>query len=427
MKEDFLHYIWKFKKFDFTRAATVDGLPVTLIDAGTPNVNSGPDFFNARLKIGEQLWAGNVEIHLKSSDWYTHQHESDPAYDNVILHVVWEDDVEIYRSDNSSIPTLELQNLVSGNTLLVYSNLLLAPNNKWINCEADFEGFEDFHLRNWMERLYLERLEKKSVAILELLKKSGNNWEAVLFQLLAKNFGLKVNSAAFLSMAQSLEFIVVQKCRDSQFMLESLFLGQSGILDKKQEEIYYSDLKEEYQYLKIKFQLENKYVERPKYFRLRPDNFPNLRLSQLATLYHRVPHIFSKILKVTTTKEIYELFAVGPSEFWKSHYTFEKSHNPKKKDLTTGFIDLLIINTIVPVRFCFEKINGIDDPSALLTLLEEVKAEKNSIIDRFNKIKPGIASTAMDSQSLLHMKNEYCDKNACMQCNLGAQLLRVRE
>lgn len=427
MKEDFLHYIWKFKKFDFTRATTVDGLPVTLIDAGTANVNSGPDFFNARLKIGEQLWAGNVEIHIKSSDWYAHHHEKDPAYDNVILHVVWEDDVAIYRSDNSNIPTLELQNLVGENTLQVYRNLLLAPNKNWINCEADFENFEEFPLRNWMERLYLERLEKKSIVIMDLLKSSGNNWEAVLFQLLAKNFGLKVNSAAFLSLSRSFDFQVVQKCRDSQFLLEALFFGQSGMLEKKLEEVYFNELKEEYKYLKIKFQLENKYVERPKYFRLRPDNFPTLRLSQLSALYHSVPHIFSRILKVTTAKELYEIFSIGPSEFWNTHYTFEKSHNYKKKNLSAGFIDLLIINTIIPVRFCFEKMNGLEDSSVLLKLLGEVKAEKNSIIDQFNKIRPGTATTAMDSQALLQMKQEYCDKNACLQCNLGTQLLRIRE
>lgn len=425
MKEDFLHYIWKFKKFHFTRATTVSGLPITLIDAGTANMNSGPDFFNARVKIGTQLWAGNVEIHLKASDWYSHHHEQDPAYDNVILHVVWEDDIPIYRRDNSVIPTLELRHLVNDKTLQGYRNLLLAPNDKWINCEVDFASFEDFTFQNWKERLYLERLEKKFLVINDLLGRTENDWEAVLFKMLARNFGLKVNSAAFMSMAQSLDFNVVQKCRGSKFQLEALFLGQSGILDSNSENVYYNKLRKEYQYLTVKFQLENKYVERPKYFRLRPDNFPTLRLAQLATLYHVVPHLFSKISNTTSVKDLRKIFAVGPSDFWKSHYTFEKIHTPRKKELTAGFIDLLIINTIIPLRFCFDKMNGEEDHSALISLIEEVKAEKNSVIEKFNNLRPKAAVTALDSQALLHLKSEYCDKNACLQCNLGMQLLKV--
>ncbi|UJH92432.1 DUF2851 family protein [Antarcticibacterium sp. 1MA-6-2] len=424
MKEDFLHYIWKFKKFDFSRAVTVEGLPVTLIDAGLANLNSGPDFFNSKLKIGEQLWAGNVEIHIKSSDWYAHGHENDPAYDNVILHVVWDDDVAIYKQDNTTIPTLELRELVPEITLQNYRNLLLAPNRKWINCETDFSAFENFELQNWMERLYLERLEEKSKLILELLRSSGNNWEAVLFKMLAKNFGLKVNGAAFLSLAASIPFGVLQKCRSSQFRLEALLFGQAGLLDPTSENIYFNELKKEYQFLKGKFGLSNSYVERPKYFRLRPDNFPTIRLSQLATLYYKLPHVFSTLIATNTVEKFKEILIIETSDFWKEHYSFEKSHSSKTKKLTSAFIDLLIINTIIPLKFCYNRSTGSGDDEELLSLMENLNVEKNSVIEKFNKIRSGTAVSALHSQALLQLKSNYCDKNACLNCNLGSKLLK---
>ncbi|HSI69867.1 MAG TPA: DUF2851 family protein [Gillisia sp.] len=424
MKEDFLHYIWKFKKFNFGRAFTVKGEPVTLIDPGMANLNSGPDFFNAKLKIGEQLWAGNVEIHINSSHWYQHHHEQDPAYDNVILHVVWDDDMEIYRNDNSLIPTMELKELVSPGTLNQYRELLLAPNGRWINCETDFSQVDDFELNNWLERLYLERLESKAKVLHDLLVKTGNDWEAVLFRLLAKNFGLKVNGGAFLSMAQSFDFKVVRKCRDSKLMLEALFLGQSGQLENDKEDAYFLQLKEEYQYIQKKYRLDNKYVERPKYFRLRPDNFPGLRLAQLAAIYHEVPHLFSAVINASSVKELRDIFVMEPAAFWNTHYTFEKSHTAKKKKLSAAFVDLLIINTLLPVRFSYEKLTGTGDPSVIISMIEDLKAEKNSVIDKFNSIRPGSARTALASQALLQLKQHYCDKNACLQCNLGIKLLK---
>src|SRR5690606_5432707 len=351
MQEDFLHYIWKFKKFDFGNAATVDGSPLVISNTGTHNTNSGPDFFNARLKVGGQSWAGNVEIHIRSSDWYAHRHEEDPNYDNVILHVVWEDDIEIYRKDNSTIPTLELKDLVSEDMLQKYRNLLTAPNLKWINCENDFPGFGNFELNNWLERLYLEKLQFKSQAIKELHKATGNNWEAVLFILLARSVGSKVNAGSFLSMAQSLDFKIIQKCSESPIRMEALFLGQSGLLDRKAEDGYFFQLKGEYDYLKRKFNLDNSIVERPNYFRLRPDNFPTIRLSQLANLYFNQNHLFSSVINSHSRKELHELFKTETSLFWKTHYNFGKPHTLRKKPLSENFIDLILINTVVPIKF----------------------------------------------------------------------------
>lgn len=424
MQEDFLHYIWKFKKFDFGNAKAVDGSPIVISNTGVHNTNSGPDFFNSRIKIGEQSWAGNVEIHIKSSDWYAHRHEEDPNYDSVILHVVWEDDIEIYRKDNSVIPTLELKDLVGKETLKNYRNLLLAPNAKWINCENDFPKFEEFALNNWLERLYLEKLQKKSETIKELHKATGNNWEAVLFRLLARSFGSKVNAGPFLSLAQSLDFKIIQKCNNSQLKLEALFFGQSSLLDKKAEDGYFSLLKEEYNFLKRKFGLENGVVERPKYFRLRPDNFPTIRLSQLATLYSAQPHLFASVIKIDSRADFQDLFKCETSNFWKTHYNFGKPHSLRIKTLSDDFIDLIIINTVIPIKFSWLEVTGSGDSADLLRLINEIKSEKNSIIEKYNLIRPDTSQTALQSQALLHLKNEYCDKNFCMQCQLGASLLK---
>lgn len=426
MQEDFLHYLWNFKKFDLVNARTTRGLPLVLLNPGTPNFNSGPDFFNGQVKIGDELWAGNVEIHIKSSDWYTHGHEKDPNYDNVILHVVWEEDVDIFRKDNSVIPTLELRNVVSEKVMESYRYLLLAPNSKWINCEKDFPGFEDFHLDNWLERLYLERLQVKSDLILKHLEKSGNNWEQVLFHMLAKNFGLKVNGSAFLSMAQSLDFKVVQKCRSCGLQLEALFLGQAGMLGEELEDAYYQSLKNEYFFLKLKYKLENTYVERAKFFRLRPDNFPNIRLSQLASLYNQRSHLFSDVIKLRTREDLRKIFDVETSSFWKTHYTFLKPHAARAKKISGDFLDLLVINTILPLQFCYLQKTGVGDPSSILAIMQELKAEKNTVIEKFNKIRPGTGKSALHSQALLHMKKEYCDKNACLKCAIGNRLLQGR-
>lgn len=424
MQEDFLHYIWRFKKFDFGSAKTVSNLPVTIISTGTPNLNSGPDFFNAKMDIGGQLWAGNVEIHLKSSDWYVHNHETDPNYDNVILHVVWKDDVEIFRKDNSPIPTLELQDLIPENTLQNYRKLLIAPNDKWINCERDFHKFDGFEMNNWLERMYFERLQDKSEIILELLRNSGNNWEEVLFKLLARNFGLNVNGGAFLNMAQSIDFKIIQKNQNSQLALEALFLGQSGLLEERIEDIQYRKFKKEYEFLKHKYSLENEYVERAKFFRLRPDNFPNIRLSQLAGLYHKVPHLFSKIISAKDKYQLYEIFEIETSDYWKTHYSFDKPHPSKRKFLTKSFKDLLIINTLIPLKFCYSKKTGAGASEDVLELMEEIISEKNGITAKFNKLRENTSINALQSQALLHLKSQYCDKNLCLDCNLGIKLIQ---
>jgi hypothetical protein len=421
MQEDFLHYIWQHKKMSVAHLKTTQHEALEIVSVGQHNTNSGPDFFNAQLKIADQLWAGNVEVHVKSSDWFVHNHETDQAYDNVILHVVWEHDTEIFRKNNSIVPTLELKEVVDKTVLLNYSKLLSAK-DKWINCEADFAEVAPFVLESWLERLYIERLERKSETIEKLLQDSKNNWEAVLFKMLAKNFGLKVNGEAFFSMANAVDFQIIRKLQNNQTTLEALFFGLTGLLDQDIQEPYFLVLQKEYRYLKRKYNLHDTEVVPIQFFRLRPQNFPTIRLSQLATLYHLHSSLFSQIMEISSLKTIYKLFQVSTSVFWETHYSFGKASKPSNKKITKAFVDLLIINTIIPLKFAYARHQGKDVNDFLLELIQQIPSEKNSIVSAFNKIKK-VSHTAMQSQALIQLKTTYCDKNQCLKCAVGNALI----
>ena len=254
MKEDFLHYIWQQKLFSFKDLQTTNDEPIEVVKTGIMNKNSGPDFFNAQLKINNQLWVGNIEIHVKSSDWYLHQHEIDSNYDAVILHVVWEHDTDVFMKNNNPLPTLVLKDYIQKGILNKYQNLF-SKKISWIPCENQISEVDSFLMNNWLERLYFQRLEHKSVLIDELLQKSNNDFEAVLFQLLAKNFGLKVNGEMFLSLAHSFDFSILRKVRFEEEILSALIFGQAGFLEEETEEVYQKLLKKEYEYLRHKYNL----------------------------------------------------------------------------------------------------------------------------------------------------------------------------
>lgn len=420
MQEDFLHYVWKHKVFSTTSLKTTRGESISVLKLGEQNHNSGPDFFNTQLSIDGQLWAGNVEIHVKSSDWYVHGHEKDKAYDNVILHVVWEHDTDIFRNDNSVIPTLELKNFVDVHLINNYKELL--QSKSWINCETHYSEVDEFVLNNWLERLYIERLERKSDEILKFLKDSQNDWEAVLFKMLLKNFGLKVNGEAFLSLANSLDYSVVRKLQHNTLDFEALLFGQAGLLEDDVQECYFLDLKKRYQFLKQKFKLNNQGVLPLQFFRLRPPNFPTIRLSQFVNLYVLEQQLFSKIINVNTVDELYILFGKGVTEFWRTHYTFKTVSKKSKKNISKSFIDLLIINTIIPLKFSYAKVKGENIEEELFDLIKNLKIEKNSIIDKYLQLRT-IEKNALSSQALLQLKTFYCDKNNCLQCAIGNSLI----
>jgi len=421
MKEDFLHYLWKFKKFDTLNLRTTQQEQITIIKTGDYLELSGPDFFNAQIKIGEQKWAGNIEIHIKSSDWYVHGHEKDVAYENVILHVVWEHDTEIFGKNNIEIPVLVLKDFVSSETLNNYQSLL-SPKS-WISCEKQIAQIDEFVFKNWQERLFFERLERKSKFIYDLLEETNQDWEAVLFCLLAKNFGLNTNGNSFLQIARSIPFSIIRKESFEIENLEALLLGTSGLLDFEKEDVYFKDLKLRYFYLLHKYQLERVYTDPVEFFKHRPDNFPTIRLSQLASLYNKHQNLFSKTVTLKTVSHIYDLFNVSASLYWQNHYQFDKESPKKSKPLSKSFIDLLIINTIIPVQFAYANIMGQCIEEDLIELLNQVSPEKNSIIDKFDSFGV-VTKSAFDTQTLLQLKNEYCNQNGCLKCAIGMELLR---
>lgn len=421
MKEDFLHYLWRFKKFEFSNLSSTKGEEITIINSGQYLQLAGPDFFNAQISIGNQKWAGNVEIHLKSSDWYVHHHERDEAYENVILHVVWEHDTEIFRKNNSEIPVLELKHYVSKEVLKNYESLM-APKT-WIYCEKQLASADSFVWDNWKERLFFERLERKSIAIQELLESTHSDWEATLFCLLAKNFGLNANGEIFFKIAKSIPFSVIRKEGFEVENLESLFFGKSRLLENEKEDTYFKNLKTRFEYLSHKYQMENTAFEPVQFFKHRPDNFPTIRWSQFANLYHNLHNLFSKLIEANSVSNIYQIFNVSASEYWQNHYQFDKESPKKKKPLSKSFIDLIIINTIIPFQFAYAKNQGKEIAENLVALMKEVEPESNAIILKFISfgIKP---KNAFETQSLLQLKNEYCNKSKCLECAIGTELLK---
>lgn len=423
MNEDFVQYLWKYRKIDFSKLKTTAEEVLIVHHVGEHNVEkSGPDFFNAQITIGKQKWAGNVEVHISGNDWYVHHHELDSAYDNVILHVVWEDDVAIFRKDGSKIPTVQLKDFVDVRLLESYHRLFAKKDKNWINCQGQIANVSDFIFQNWKERLYIERLENKSKQIYQLLEDTANDWEAVLFCLLSKSFGLKVNGEAFLSLARSIDFSVVRKCSEDIQKMEALLLGQIELLKEDCVEPYAIELKKEYDFLKNKFQLSDLGVLPVQFFRVRPPNFPTIRLSQLASLYSENKNLFHKIINTNDLEAFYKLFQVGVSPFWETHFTFDKKQSRTRKIVTKPFIDLILINAIIPIKFVHAKSIGKNPEDFILPLISQLKAEKNTIVQHFSNLDVSV-SNALDSQSLLQLKNQYCQKNKCLQCVVGNNLL----
>ena len=421
MKEDFLHHVWQHKKFAVTQLQTTTGESIQILHSGQYLQLAGPDFFNAQIIIGNQKWAGNIEIHLKSSDWYLHNHEKDANYDSVILHVVWEHDTAIFRRDNLEIPTLELRNYVALTDVHKYQSLI--TQKSWIYCENDIKKVDDFIFKNWQERLYFDRLERKSEEIKQLLKDSNNDWEAVLFCLLAKSFGLNTNGALFLDMAKSIPFSVIRKESFAIENLETLFFGQANMLESSFQDCYPNKLQNDYNYLCHKYTISKSVFDKVEFFKHRPDNFPTIRLAQLAALYHKEHNLFSNIVNVSSISEIYTLFQIEVSDYWETHYNFDKKSVAKKKKMSHAFIDLIVMNTILPIRFAYEQSLHKEYSQEILELITTLPPEKNIIIDKFASI--GIlAENAFQSQSLLQLKKEYCDAKKCLQCAVGAFLLK---
>ena len=420
MNERVIQYIWQFQLFNKTELATTNGEAVTVIHPGQFNTNQGPDFINARIKIGNTTWAGTVELHIRTSDWKRHRHDEDKNYENVVLHVVWEHDI----SQLSFIPVMELSGKVPGIFFQRYDHLMKTSGS--IACQNLLPAVSDMTWRAWKERVLVERLMRKVEVVQESLKENGFHWEETFWILLAKNFGVRVNSEAFEAMARSIPLSVLGRHKDQIHQLEALLFGQAGLLESKLVDEYPRMLQREYQFLRKKYRFRP--IHLPLYFlRMRPRNFPSIRLAQLAMLVHSSIHLFSKIKECESVDQLKQWFDVIANDYWHYHYRFDEASVFMIKKLGDAMVHNIIINTIVPVLFCYGKYYGqqkyID---RAVSWLEMIPPEKNSVISEFARINVR-AENAADSQVLLEMKNEYCNNRRCLECGIGHAILKCRK
>ncbi len=422
MTEDFLQYIWQHQLYLAEGNQTTDGEMVESIKPGLLNIHAGPDFTDARVRIGDTLWAGCVEVHLRSSDWERHGHHTDPAYNNVVLHVVYQHDADTYNARRQKIPVMEL--LFDARYLDNYNRL--ADSKSRIACEADLKTVDAFSLSLWLERLAIERLEQKAGAIMQTYALTGNDWEETLYQRLARSFGFSLNALPFESLAKSLPLGILLKYSDNLSQVEALLFGQAGLLaDENITDTYYLNLRKEYLYLQKKYELVP--IDRFlwKFLRLRPVNFPTLRITQFAAFIHRNEHLFSQIIDAKTTDTFEKLFDIKASAYWDTHFVFGKDSLKRSKTFGQTAFRTILINTVVPFLFVYGKARGKDDLcTRAISLLENLPPEKNAILTQWEKL--GMENRdAYTSQALLQLANEYCQPRRCLHCTIGSKLVRI--
>ncbi len=423
MSENLLQFIWKHRLYaSLPVLKTIEGDEVIILHPGQLNVNAGPDFLEARLKIGHTLWAGNIELHLKSSDWNKHEHQENPAYSKLIMHVVYEHDSEIETMNDTTFPTLELKRHIDKTLLLNFENLM--HSKTFIPCEELISQVNELTLHQQITRTLMERLEEKSLAIQTLLKRYKNNWQEVFYVQLARGFGLHINQDAFEQLAIQTPLQLLGKHKNNLLQVEALLFGQAGFLFDYFDETYPMLLQSEYEYLKKLHTLHPMEKHQWKFLRLRPANFPTLRIAQFARLIVDSNHLFSKVLSAETIKEIEQLFKINVSDYWLVHYNFLEKSIERNKSLGKTFVHTLIINVIVPMLFIYGKLQGKEAYcEKSIRLLEELPAEKNSIISTWKEI--GIKTdNAADTQGLLQLKKKYCDAKNCLECSIGYAVLR---
>lgn len=422
MRESFLHFLWRSRRFDAQNLLSTENHPIEILHIGEHNTHAGPDFFNARLRIAQTLWAGNVEMHLRSSEWLAHGHSNDPAYDNVVLHVVLEEDQPIFRPNGERIPCLEIRDRIPPKLLENYQRL--EHDQAWIPCQHFFRTVPEVVRLNWLDRLLVERLELKTAAVAETLLATGNHWEEAFYRSLAHSFGLKVNAEPFEALARSLPSLLLAKHKSSLLQLEALLFGQAGFLQQNLQDNWPKELQREYRHLSHKYGLAPLSASQWKFLRLRPASFPTLRLAQFAALVHQSAHLFSKTLEAQNLRELEHLFELSPSAYWNDHFLFDKVSAKREKPLGRDFVQRLVINTIVPFLFHYGKTKGLEAPQKrALALLEELPPESNAIVEGWEIL--GLkARHAFQAQALLQLKTRYCDEKRCLECAVGAAILK---
>ncbi|MDL2289801.1 DUF2851 family protein [Paludibacteraceae bacterium OttesenSCG-928-F17] len=424
MKESILHYVWQFKLFSALNLKTTDGEPVEIIDTGRLNHNSGPDFFNAKIKIDNTVWAGNVEIHTKSSDWKRHLHQHDKAYDSVILHVVENPCMEVFRTNGQKIPQLKIEvpDYIQANFHELQDSI------KKIHCQDKINQVEDILVKSWKNALLTERLQQKTEGIDSLLTATKGSWEECLYIVLAKNFGFSKNSQPFEILAHSIPLKVLAKHKHNLLQLEAILFGQAGLLPEQPIDEYTNSLKKEYDFLRAKYNLVPRLDNSQwKLSKLRPDNFPHIRIAQFAALLHSSSKLFSKILENPEMEAIQKLFDCKPSEYWQTHYTFSEEESKQKTGrLGIQSIRIILINTVVPFLFYYGfRRDNEELKEKALQILEQIPAEKNSIIHEWEAI--GFScQNAYDTQALIQLRKIYCDEKNCLRCRIGHKVLTIK-
>jgi hypothetical protein len=423
--EDFLHYVWKFKLFDMRNLQTTDGEVVEISSVGTHNHHAGPDFHNVRIRIGGTLWAGNAEIHIDAADWHKHNHTHDEAYGNVILHVVYRNNQPVILPNGKALPTIELLNRIPAELYTRYHQLVYG-NQQIIPCEGTIKTVNSLAMHNWLTRVLVERLENKAVAVINALQTNRGDWEETFYQFLAANFGFKVNALPFELLAKSLPQNILAKHKNNPLQIEALIFGQAGFLEEEHQDAYPVSLTKEYRFLQKKYGLIPVEKHLWKFMRMRPQNFPTIRLAQFAALVLQCNHLFSKILETETVAEMRKLFGnIVVNNYWIDHYRFNVPSKQSPKNFGDNSVDLLLMNTVAVFLFCYGNHYKLQHHiNRSLKLLENLPVESNFVVSDFSSL--GVkAKSAFESQALLELRNSYCNHKKCLQCGVGNQILNL--
>lgn len=417
--EQILQYVWKHKLFQMN-LKTTDGVPIEIIDIGLQNTNAGPDFSNVKIKVGEQLWVGNVEIHQTSKDWYKHKHHEDKAYNSVILHIVEFADKDVLNENGLSIPQCE----ISYSREIKNNIEFLLRTDIPISCCNYIGNIESIYIKNWLDALIIERLERKTNDLKKILERYNNSWSHVFYILLCRHMGFGLNTDAFELLGHSIPINSLLKQADNTNQLEAILLGQAGLLeDLDSKEEYIASLTNEYKFLKNKYQLKSLDKSLFKFSRMRPSSSIYIRIAQLAALLQNIQGLPRKILESKDVGQIRLLFHVNASEYWQTHYNFESVSTKKHKYIGDSSLDILIINVVVPFLFSYGSAHGNEEYiNKAINILEKLKPENNFIIKLFSEYGLKV-NTASDSQALIQLKREYCEKNKCLYCKIGYHIL----
>lgn len=420
--EEFLHFIWQFRLYGSQKLYSTTGEVIEVIRTGTWNKNAGPDFLHAKLIIDKTIWIGNVEIHINSSDWLAHQHQYDAAYDNVILHVVYANNELIYRADGTLIPVLVLKDRFPEKLLVHYEQLILSTNH--FPCEKQIGEVESFYINSFLTRVGIERFAQKSEEVYHKLHELKGDWDETFYHFMAKNFGLHLNAIPMEMLSRSLPQQILAKHKDNPLQIEALLFGQAGFLEQKFTDHYPQQLKNEYQFLRKKYKLKPIAISVWKFMRMRPQNFPTLRLAQFAALIVNSNHLFSKILIIKDSKALVQLFDVLPvNSYWQTHYHFNKKADNVGTQLGKSTIHNILTNTISLFLFAYGKY--IDQYLLIdraIALLEHLPPERNAIIKQYLDAGVKIESS-FQSQATLQLKKIYCNEKKCLSCGIGIKIL----